>query len=182
MATRDHKHRAGHYEILGETLAQFEFFEAGWNPYQRYLDVDKVDFILRQRKEHVVTYREIQVKYGKLYDCNLKWEKPLFDRSSWRFFKNDEFASVADRGDFFLAYVLAHDNGYKGDFFVFPIKIFNDLLNNAVMSAGKRMVWISRSVEDSTRWYFRISRRFEAINTDTCIEVTKYRRNFDSLL
>ena len=34
--------RAGHYEILGETYAKFEFFEKGWNPYSRFLDVDKV--------------------------------------------------------------------------------------------------------------------------------------------
>ncbi len=28
--------RAGHYEILGETYAKFEFFEKGWNPYTRF--------------------------------------------------------------------------------------------------------------------------------------------------
>ena len=78
MATREQKHRAGHYEILGETLAKFEFFEAGWNPYQRYLDVDKVDFVLRKRRANRVVYREVQVKYGKLYDCGLKWEQPMF--------------------------------------------------------------------------------------------------------
>ena len=43
--------RAGHYEILGETYAKFEFFEKGWNPYSRFLDVDKVDLILRRRIE-----------------------------------------------------------------------------------------------------------------------------------
>ena len=75
MATRQQKAQAGHYEILGETLAKFEFFEAGWNPYQRYLDVDKVDFILRRRVADKVTYREVQVKYGKLYDCGPKWEQ-----------------------------------------------------------------------------------------------------------
>ena len=128
MATREQKHRAGHYEILGETLAQFEFFEAGWNPYQRYLDVDKVDFILRKREDQEVIYREVQVKYGKLYDCTLKWEQPLFDLSSWRFFKEQEFMASANRKDFFLAYILAHDSGYKGDIFVFPIKVFDDLL------------------------------------------------------
>src|SRR5262245_54072774 len=97
MATREQKFKAGHYEILGETLAQFEFFEAGWNPYQRYLDVDKVDFILRRRLDDRVVYKEVQVKYGKLYDCGQKWEKPLFDVTSWRFFRHDELKSHAKR-------------------------------------------------------------------------------------
>jgi hypothetical protein len=39
----DMRSRAGHYEILGETYAKFEFFEKGWNPYSRFLDVDKVE-------------------------------------------------------------------------------------------------------------------------------------------
>lgn len=181
MATREQKHRAGHYEILGETLAQFEFFEAGWNPYQRYLDVDKVDFILRRRKDNEVIYREVQVKYGKLYDCTQRWERPLFDLSSWRFFKEQEFTSSKSRVDFFLAYVLSHDSGYKGDIFVFPIEVFDELLSSAIKSAGKRMVWVSRSVTDPDRWYFRIARGFTEVNAETCIEVTKYRRNFSVL-
>ncbi len=33
------RRKAGGYEILGETYAKFEFFENGWNPYSRFLDV-----------------------------------------------------------------------------------------------------------------------------------------------
>jgi hypothetical protein len=44
----ENRRRAGHYEILGETYAKFEFFQHGWNPYSRFLDVDKVDVILRR--------------------------------------------------------------------------------------------------------------------------------------
>ena len=43
------RRRAGHYEIVGETYAKLEFFENGWNPYSRFLDIDKVDLILRRR-------------------------------------------------------------------------------------------------------------------------------------
>lgn len=42
------RRRAGHYEILGETVAKFELFQKGWNPSSRFLDVDKVDLILRR--------------------------------------------------------------------------------------------------------------------------------------
>jgi hypothetical protein len=42
------RRKAGHYEVLGETYAKFEFFQKGWNPYSRFLDVDKVDLILRR--------------------------------------------------------------------------------------------------------------------------------------
>jgi hypothetical protein len=47
--TRAMKQKAGHQEILGETLAKFEFFQNGWHPYSRFLDIDKVDLILRRR-------------------------------------------------------------------------------------------------------------------------------------
>ena len=182
MLTKEQKQKAGHYEIQGETLAKFEFFAAGWNPYQRYLDVDKVDFILRKREADKVIYREVQVKYGKLYDCGQKWEQPLFDVSSWRFFKEDEFKLFENRKDFFLAYTLAHDGGYAQDIFVFPIQDFHKLLLKAVSSgAQKKIVFISRSKVEPTRWYFRIKRKFDQITSETCIEVTKYRRAFSLL-
>src|SRR6266540_5580899 len=61
------RRRAGHYEILGETYATFEFFQQGWNPYTRFLDVDKVDLILRRSQAGIPCYREVQVKFGKLF-------------------------------------------------------------------------------------------------------------------
>ncbi len=61
------RRKAGHQEILGETLAKFEFFSNGWHPYTRFLDVDKIDLILRRRRATRTEYREIQVKFGKLY-------------------------------------------------------------------------------------------------------------------
>ena len=36
-------------------------------------------------------YREIQVKFGKLYDCTPQWQLPLFSVSSWRFFTRRKF-------------------------------------------------------------------------------------------
>ena len=47
LSMKEMKLKAGHQEILGETIAKFEFFESGWNPDSRFLDVDKVDLILR---------------------------------------------------------------------------------------------------------------------------------------
>src|SRR5437763_5134552 len=86
------RRKAGHYEILGETYAKFEFFEKGWNPYSRFLDVDKVDLILRRRSQTGQRlYREIQVKFGKLYPVGQAWEQEHFDFTSWRFFKENEF-------------------------------------------------------------------------------------------
>src|SRR5216683_7430363 len=38
LLAADMRSRAGHYEVLGETYAKFEFFEKGWNPYSRFLD------------------------------------------------------------------------------------------------------------------------------------------------
>lgn len=181
MKTTKEKLKAGHYEILGETLAKFELFEAGWNPYERYLDVDKVDLILRRRQGDQITYREVQVKYGKLYDVGTAWEKELFDITSWRFFTDNTFAEFHRRTDYFIAYVLAHDSGYKGDIFILPTRDFDALITQAISSGGQRKVYISRSKQDQHRWFLRKSTRFEALDEQSCIEVTKYRRAFDLL-
>jgi hypothetical protein len=76
------RQKAGHQEILGETLAKFEFFQKGWHPYSRFLDIDKVDLILRRRLADKIVYREVQVKFGKLHTSMSAWEHKLFTCSS----------------------------------------------------------------------------------------------------
>jgi len=124
------RRQAGHYEVLGETFAKFEFFQNGWNPYSRFLDVDKVDLLLRRTTEGRRTYREVQVKYGKLYRVGSRWEQQLFDYTSWRFFREDEFTAHEHLSDFFMTYVLAPDEGYRGDIFIFPIREFVKLCSS----------------------------------------------------
>lgn len=178
------KLKAGHYEIQGETIAKFELFEQGWNPYSRYLDIDKIDIILRKKKGDEILYREIQVKFGKLFNCGVKWENELFDITSWKFFNKDEFNDYKTSKNLFLIYVLSVDKGYSGDIFVFPIKEFSDIIDKSIVShtknGEKRKLYISRS---NNKWYARkneITSRKE-ISDETCIEVTKYRRNFQIL-
>ncbi len=179
------KLKAGHYEIQGETISKFELFEQGWNPYSRYLDIDKIDLILRKRKNgKEVQYREIQVKYGKLFMCGVKWEKDLFDITSWKFFKKDEFKGYEDNENLYLIYVLSKEEGYLGDIFVFPMKVFSNILSQSIVShtkkGEKRKLYISRSGD---QWYARkneITSR-KIISNDTCINVTEYRRNFKIL-
>ena|ERR1051325_1276145 len=132
------RRKAGHYEVLGETYAKFEFFENGWNPYSRFLDVDKVDLILRRKVNGKKVYREVQVKYGKLYDVIPAWERELFDVTSWRFFKEDEFTAHTNDPDFFVAYVLAADSGYKRDIFIFPVREFMEVIRCGIPSKGQR--------------------------------------------
>jgi len=179
----DDRRVAGHYEILGETYAKFEFFEKGWNSFTRFLDVDKVDMILRRRDSGRRIYREVQVKFGKLFtDLKGAWERKLFDATSWRFFKDDEFASDVERKDFFITYVLAPDIGYQGDIFIFPVCAFVEAIHFAPSSKGRRRVVISRSKSDRGRWFLRrTNRRFDDVSEETCLDVSRYRRNFDLL-
>jgi hypothetical protein len=178
----DMRSRAGHYEILGETYAKFEFFENGWNPYSRFLDVDKVDMILRKRTATGQRiYREVQVKYGKLYPVGPAWEREHFDFTSWRFFKEGEFASQIDQKDFFIAYILARDIGYNRDIFIFPVRDFDRIIRCGIPSKGQRKVYISRLKGDSERWVLRRATRFSQIDLETCLDVTAYRRNFATL-
>lgn len=180
------RRRAGHYESLGETYAKFEFFENGWNPYSHYLDVDKVDLILRRRVGGTRIYREIQVKYGKLYDVGAAWEKALFAVTSWRFFKEVEFAAYADQPDLFVAYVLSHDVGYDRDIFIFPVRDFIGIVKAAIPLAsdgkrGQRKMYLSRLKGTADKWYLRRESRFDAVTEKTCLDISGYRRAFHLL-
>ncbi len=179
QSTKEDKQKAGHQEIQGETIAKFEFFENGFNPYSRYLDVDKVDLILRKRTGKSIEYKEVQVKYGRLFDYGAKWQQKLFDVTSWRFFKLDEFSKCND--GLFIAYVLSLPGGYRGDIFIFPIKIFDSLVKSAIKVNTKKgsraKLHISKAV-NSDRWFLWKTNKMEEINAETTVEVTEYRRNF----
>jgi hypothetical protein len=144
--------------------------------------VDKVDLVLRRRVNGAPVYREVQVKFGKLYRCTQAWERPLFDVSSWRFFKDGEVED-ADPG-LYLAYVLSEDDEYRGDFFIFPAREFASIIRAAPMvspSKPKRRVYVSRCVDDPGRWVLRRESRFERVDETTCIDVSANRRAFDIL-
>ncbi len=108
----------------------------------------------------------------------------MFDITSWKFFKKDEFLEYIDAENLFLVYVLSLDDGYKGDIFIFPIKEFNEIINDAIITNSKkgelRKLYISRS---KNKWYARKHsiKENKIISNDTCIDVTRYRRNFDLL-
>ena len=187
LLTPAKRQQAGHYEVLGETLAAFELFENGWNPYSRFLDVDKVDFILRKLHEKKPVYREAQVKFGKLHPVGSKWEKSLFDVTTWRFFKTDEFDAYRNRQDFFLIYVVSAGFGDDREIFVFPIKVFCQLIEKSITRASqkhgtKKVMYLSRSLTDRNRWFLRTeSGKMDTISEANCFEVSKYRRAFNLL-
>jgi hypothetical protein len=173
------KQRAGHQEIHGETIAKFEFFDAGWNPYSRYLDDEKVDLILRRRKDGKIQYREIQVKYRRLFPCGMKWDAPLFAATTWGFFHPDDFI----RSDLFVA-VIAHLPGtpYSGDIFIFPAEDFRKLILSGIpnkKNPGAYKVYFAKSHDG--KWYLWRRLNFKEINADNVIEIDKYRRAFEYL-
>lgn len=182
LSMKEMKQKAGHQEILGETLAKFEFFENGWHPYTRFLDVDKVDLILRRRLPGGIIYREVQVKFGKLYECGNAWEKPLFSCTSWRFFTDKNLDDMTKQKGLFLAYVLSPDRGFKGDMLIFPIDDFAKIIRMSdKLGNGKYRVYISRKLGDEQRWFVRRRSKFNVIDHETTVDVTRYYRNFQCL-
>jgi hypothetical protein len=182
FSTAEMRRKAGHQEVLGETLAKFEFFLNGWHPYSRFLDVDKIDLILRRRRGTTVEYREIQVKFGKLFKCTRKWELPLFSVSSWRFFSEKSLSGLVEREGLFLAYVLAPDDGFKGDMFVFPAREFANLVRTSDrLGNDNYRVYLSRTRDDPKHWYMRRLGKFTEINKKTAHDVSRYYRNFACL-
>jgi hypothetical protein len=182
ISTKEMRQKAGHQEILGETLAKFEFFQHRWHPYTRFLDIDKVDLILRRRLSDGVIYREVQVKFGKLYTCTHAWEKPLFSHSSWRFFSDKDLDDLTEQKGLFLAYVLSPDDGFKGDMFIFPVIEFSKIIRlSDKLRNGKYRVYISRTSGDIPRWYVRRLPKFDRLTNETVIDVTAHYRNFKCL-
>jgi hypothetical protein len=179
------RRKAGHQEVLGETIAKFEFFQQGWNPYSRFLDVDKVDLILRRTVCGAPQYREVQVKFGKLYRPDLdegtwtKRHKELFDRGSWRFFGDGEFADASSR--LYVAYVMSDDDEYRGDFFIFPARDFAAVIGAAYLKGSKREVCISRCRDETARWVVRRKAKVDYVTNESCLDVSSYRRNFGVL-
>ena len=183
LSKKEIKQKAGHQEILGETIAKFEFFENCWQPYSRFLDVDKVDLILRRRLPGGIVSREVQVKFGKLFECKLAWEKPLFSCTSWRFFTEKNLDDMTKQKGLFLAYVLSPDGGFKGDMLIFPIADFAKIVRMTYKSGnGKYKVYISRKLGDEPHWFVRRRpKSFNVIDEETTVDVTPYYRNFRCL-
>jgi hypothetical protein len=178
-AAKSEKQKAGHYEVIGETYAKVEFFEHHWNPYSRFLDHDKVDLLLRRMIDGMPVYREVQVKFGKLYTVGPAWERALFDVTSWRFFRPNEFDKALP--GLFLAYVLSEDAGYHGDIFIFPIRDFSALIARAPVAGPNHRVYISRCKDNPSRWVLRCQSKFTEINNETAADVSRYRRAFHLL-
>ena len=182
ISFKEMRQRDAHQEILGETLAKFEFFQHGWHPYTRFLDVDKVDLILRRRRGNMVEYRDVQVKFGKLYPCGAAWDRALFSVTSWRFFKNKDIDDFSSRDKLYISYVLSEDEGYTGDIFLFRAPDFAEIIKKSHnLENGKYRLYISKTLGKDPKWYVRRSRKFNNFDDINVLDVTAYRRNFSCL-
>jgi hypothetical protein len=65
--------------------------------------------------------------------------------------------------------------------FIFPVREFAAIIQQAPISGGKHKVYLSRCNDDSGRWVLRRTARFDQITDETCLDMTQYRRNFDIL-
>src|SRR5687768_2829924 len=165
----------GHLEVIGETIAKFELFQNGWNPFQHFVDDDKVDLVIRKRAANGdILFREIQVKHGRLYQSRKStWTGALFQRTGWRNFARDEF--IEQRKNFFVMLVFGGtaDFQYAGDTFVFRGSEFHAILQQLPQfgsGADKGVMYLS--LGNDGRWYVLKSRKkFKCISKETCIDV-----------
>jgi len=179
------KQQPGHLEIIGETAAKLRLFQQGWNPYSRFLDVDKVDLILRRSTGNNPEYREIQVKYRKLFQGQnpAEVESQLFTGTAWYTSGPDEFAH--HRPGFFIMFIFGyHNRQLEEDSLIFPSRDLHEIIQlapNHDKAGKKRSLYISK-VGNGNRWFVRRTRKkFTAITSENCVDVTKYCNNFDLL-
>lgn len=176
--------RAGHQEVLGETIAKFELFRHGWNPYSRFLDHEKIDLVARKNTGSEILYADVQVKQSRLYPVGERWARPLFDVTSWGFFKPDTFDSC--NPNLVVAMVLVHPDpegegasitDYRGDIFLFSALEFSRMLKEAVPSLDNVKVFLVRDAHDAARWYW--CRRWDkgmSLSPDCVIDISKHRQ------
>lgn len=177
--------KPGHLEIIGETAAKLLLFQKGWNPYSRFLDVDKVDLILRRTRKNKTEYREIQVKYRRLFEHgpeSTQWDGKLFSAIAWYNTDVDEFA--AHRPGFFIMFVFGYpDKRIEKDVLLFPSEDFHEIIKKSppIKDGSKRVLYISKA-KNGQGWYIWLNRRkFTQIDSRTCQDVSKYLNNFESL-
>jgi hypothetical protein len=178
--------RQGHQEAAGETIAKFEFWQQGWNPFEHFVDDDQVDLILRRNQNGRVEYREIQVKFGRFYaeDMLAPWQRKFFKHVAWRTFDPDEFAR--SRPELIVAMVLGGSDGlkYDGDIFLFRSRELHDLIQAAPRFSTKderKNVYIGCAI-NGDRWYVPKQRtKFDALSPEKVMDVTAHRRNFKLL-
>src|SRR5205085_12002463 len=106
-----------------------------------------------------------------------------FEFTSWRFFREEEFAGHLNQKHFLLAYVLSrnsesHKPAYQGDIVIFPVRKFVEIVRQGIPSKGQREVYLSRLKGDEERWVLRKATHFAKITDEACLDVTEYRRNF----
>jgi hypothetical protein len=176
--------RVGHQEIHGENIAQFEFSQAGWNPFKHYVDVDQVDLLLRRRTPpKPPEYREVQVKWCRSWVISeSSWQGKFFTHVSWRHFTTEDFAS--HRPELFVAFVIPNaEQIYTGDIFIFCSGEFHELIQRSpAFTKGTNRKCFELCHGHDERWYLLLQRnKFEQLNADTAFEVTASRRRFGLL-
>jgi hypothetical protein len=106
--------------------------------------------------------------------------KGAFRRYHLAVFKVGEFDD-GDRKDFFLIYVMSAGTGEDRGIFVFPIKVFCELIAKAIdrkskKHGTKKVMYISRSGADKSRWFLRVTPcRMLTLTEENPFEVSKYR-------
>lgn len=118
------KIKTGHKEIISETIAKIRFFKEGINAYSRFLDTQRIDFIVRVDKPGgKVDYKEIQVKYCRAYKISRKKYKMVH---GWTTIDKNKLRIAPN---FYYVVIVGLDDP---NFFIFPSKEFVELLKKYV--------------------------------------------------
>ncbi|MGC2413918.1 MAG: hypothetical protein WA459_14615 [Stellaceae bacterium] len=107
---------------------------------------------------------------------------PFFSQTSWRFFSQKNLNDLLEHDGLYLAYVLSHDDGFKGDMFIFKADEFVDIVRRSdQVGNGNYRVYISAAASEDRRWFVRRTPKFNQLNDETVIEVSKHYRDFERL-
>jgi hypothetical protein len=155
--------KAGHKEVIGETIAKLVLYRNGFNPYSRFLDTEAIDILVRNDKNNNTTYNEIQIKYSK------KYQDPK--ENYWFSIQQSTFKP---RHYFYFMFICENED----QILIIPSLTIGRMLDKLKITIpkGKKLgKWHFIVDRDGDRFFLRTKRGEEKI------EVTNYLNNYEVL-
>jgi len=150
--------KAGLEGIIGERKAVGKLLELGYQAFEKTIDADAIDLVVRCKKGRNILFREIQVKYSKYYEKS----------------KNYWFAINASTFEKRVNYFFMFICGDENKIFIIASEKMKDFLKRMLWhERGKK--WMIYIIERKNKWYFRTK------SGNDNIDITEYLNEFDQL-
>ena len=150
--------KAGLEGIIGERKAVGKLLELSYQVFEKTIDADAIDLVVRCKKGRNILFREIQVKYSKYYE------------KSKNYWFSIQASTYKPRDDYFFMFVCGDEN----HIFIISSKELKNYLKKMLWHE-KGNKWMIYIINRKNKWYFRTKSGRENI------DITEYLNDFGQL-